>query len=141
MAGYLLQDAPGRLLPPQDGWYDTGDIVTIDDHGYISICGRAKRFAKIGGEMVSLTAVEGWISALWPEYTHAVIAVEDAKKGEQLVLISNNPEASREAVFAYAKTQGINELSIPRQVQVWEKIPLLATGKVDYVAVKGRLQG
>ncbi len=139
MTGYLLQEKLGELLPPNKGWYDTGDIVSVDKEGYIRICGRAKRFAKIGGEMVSLTAVEGWISALWPDAIHAVLAVEDVKKGEQLVLITNKPDASREALIRYAKAHGVNELSIPRQLQIWEKIPLLATGKVDYVAVKERL--
>src|SRR5262249_58962680 len=58
MLGYLRADQPGVLEPPLEGWHDTGDIVTIDDDGFVAIKGRAKRFAKIGGEMVSLAAVE-----------------------------------------------------------------------------------
>lgn len=141
MLGYLLSDVPGIITKPEEGWYDTGDIVAIDTEGYLSICGRAKRFAKIGGEMISLTAVESWVSALWPEYIHAVIAIQDAKKGEQLVLITNNPQASREALIASARAEGITELSIPRQIKIVEKLPLLATGKVDYVTLKEVVAG
>ena len=68
MLGYLRADRPGVLEPPPEGWHDTGDIVTIDDQGFVAIKGRAKRFAKVGGEMVSLAAVEMLAAELWPNY-------------------------------------------------------------------------
>jgi acyl-[acyl-carrier-protein]-phospholipid O-acyltransferase/long-chain-fatty-acid--[acyl-carrier-protein] ligase len=89
MAGYLRHENPGVLEPPKDRWYDTGDIVTVDEDGFVHIQGRAKRFAKIGGEMISLAAVESFVVALWPEFTHAVVNVPDPRKGERLVLVTD----------------------------------------------------
>jgi acyl-[acyl-carrier-protein]-phospholipid O-acyltransferase/long-chain-fatty-acid--[acyl-carrier-protein] ligase len=139
MLGYLKADRPGLLQPPKDGWYDTGDIVDIDDEGYIFIKGRAKRFAKVGGEMVSLTAVEEQISSLWPDHGHAVVSIPDEKKGEQLVLVTEFKEATREALIAHARDNGLGELGIPKKVLIVDKIPVLATGKVDYVATQERV--
>jgi len=136
MSGYLLADQPGVLQPPEDGWYDTGDIVEVNAQDYLFIKGRAKRFAKIGGEMVSLTAVEGFVSNLWPEGEHAVVALPDPKKGEQLVLVTTYTEAAREDIVKYTREQGIAELSIPKIIKTVDKIPLLGTGKTDYVEVK-----
>lgn len=136
MKGYLLNDNPGKLVPPENGDYDTGDIVEFDEHGYMTIKGRAKRFAKIAGEMVSLTAVETYLTKLWPDYQHAVIAVADSKKGEALVMVTNKPNAERAEISAYAKQSGINELSVPRTIKIVDKVPLLGTGKTDYVAIK-----
>ncbi|MEO5374123.1 MAG: acyl-[ACP]--phospholipid O-acyltransferase [Alphaproteobacteria bacterium] len=136
MLGYYRVERPGDLEPPADGWYDTGDIVTIDDLGYVRIIGRAKRFAKIAGEMVSLGKVETELSALWPENQHAVVAVADERKGEQLVLITDRADARREAVLTHFRAQGLAELLAPRTVLTVDRIPLLGTGKTDYVAVK-----
>lgn len=135
MMGYYLSDAPGKIQPLYDEWYDTGDIVTIDDIGYITIRGRAKRFAKIGGEMVSLSAVEDYIGKLWPQYTHAVLHIPDPKKGEQLVLVTTNPAASRSDLVNYAKENGINELNIPKTILQTDTIPVLGTGKTNYVTL------
>jgi acyl-[acyl-carrier-protein]-phospholipid O-acyltransferase/long-chain-fatty-acid--[acyl-carrier-protein] ligase len=136
MLGYLRAENPGVLEPPEDGRYDTGDIVSIDDHDFVTIQGRAKRFAKIAGEMVSLGAVEGYASAVWPEHQHAVVAIPDPRKGEQLVLVTENADAGREPLLAFAKAQGIAELMVPRTIRIVEAIPVLGTGKVDYVGVK-----
>lgn len=136
MLGYLLADNPGVLVPPENGWYDTGDIVEVDAEGYIHIKGRAKRFAKIGGEMVSLAAVEGFLSKLWPENQHAVVNLPDEKKGEQLVLVTDRKDAKREDIVRYTRENGIGELSVPRTVKVVDKVPLLGTGKTDYQGVK-----
>ena len=136
MKGYLLADNPGILVEPEGNWYDTGDIIDMDEAGYITIKGRAKRFAKIAGEMVSLTAVETYLSQLWPTHHHAVVAVPDAKKGEQLVLVTNNPDAARETIIAHVKEKGIAELSIPKQLKIVNDVPLLGTGKTDYIAVQ-----
>ncbi len=135
MKGYFLSDAPGKLVPPDGGWYDTGDIVEVNAEGYVTIKGRAKRFAKVGGEMVSLTAVEGFVNQVWPGYAHAVVTVPDAKKGEQLVLVTSFKEASREPLMQYIKQNGIGELSLPKNILVMDKLPVLGTGKTDYVAL------
>ena len=136
MKGYYLAIQPAVLQPPKDGWYDTGDIVAIDDKGFLSIKGRVKRFAKIGGEMVSLAAVESYVSQLWPEYSHAATHLPDPKKGEQIVLVTTNPDARREMLVSYAKQHGISEMSIPKTILITDQLPLLGTGKVDYVALK-----
>ena len=141
MSGYLRIEDPGQLQPPKDNWYDTGDIVTIDEAGYVTIQGRAKRFAKIAGEMVSLAAVEGVAAKLWPDYQHAVAAVPDPKKGEQLVLVSTNPDASRDALSTYAREQGIAALSVPAKVIVADEIPVLGTGKTDYRGLQKIVEG
>jgi acyl-[acyl-carrier-protein]-phospholipid O-acyltransferase/long-chain-fatty-acid--[acyl-carrier-protein] ligase len=135
MAGYLRIENPGVLEPPEDRWYDTGDIVSIDEDGFVHIQGRAKRFAKIGGEMISLTAVESVVSALWPDHTHAVVNLPDARKGERLVLVTDYQDAQRDALMAYARENGIAELSIPRSILKVATVPLLGTGKMDYVSV------
>ena len=135
MAGYLRIENPGVLEPPDDGWYDTGDIVSIDEDSYVHIQGRAKRFAKIGGEMISLSAVESVVSALWPGHTHAVVNLPDARKGERLVLVTDFQDARRDALMAYARENGAAELSIPRSILTVATVPLLGTGKMDYVSV------
>ncbi len=144
MLGYLLSHQPGVLVPPAtelgEGWYDTGDIVTIDQHGFIRICGRAKRFAKIAGEMVSLTSVEMLASSTWPEALHAAIAIADTRKGEQVVLLTTAEDAHRAALAAEAKNQGVAEISVPRQVRHIAKMPVLGTGKIDYVAAAKLLE-
>jgi acyl-[acyl-carrier-protein]-phospholipid O-acyltransferase/long-chain-fatty-acid--[acyl-carrier-protein] ligase len=136
MLGYLLSERPGKLEPPADGWYDTGDIVSIDPEGYITIQGRAKRFAKVAGEMVSLTAVEEQVASLWPEHRHAVVAFADARKGEQLALVTENDEADRAVLQAHIQANGGSELMIPRHILPVESLPLLGTGKTDYAAVQ-----
>ena len=135
MLGYLRAESPGVLEPPEGGRYDTGDIVSMDAEGFVTILGRAKRFAKIAGEMVSLTAVEAQVATLWPGFNHAVISVADARKGEQLVLVTDYREADREAIQAHIKKDGGTELMIPRTIMVVDAIPVLGTGKVDYVEV------
>ncbi len=135
MAGYLKVDAPGLLQPPAGGWHDTGDIVTIDEGGFVTIRGRAKRFAKIGGEMISLPAVEGYASALWPDSEHAVVTRPDARKGEQLVLFTSRKDATAAALQAWGKANGVAEIAIPREIRVVEALPVLGTGKLDYVTM------
>ncbi len=133
MKGYLLSDQPGVLVPPEDNWYDTGDIVEFDDDGYVTIKGRAKRFAKIAGEMVSLTAVETHVSQVWPDRGHAVVSLPDKRKGEQLILITEVESADRKALLEHGKANGLSEIMIPRTILSVDRLPLLGTGKVDYV--------
>ncbi|MEM6665391.1 MAG: AMP-binding protein [Pseudomonadota bacterium] len=136
MTGYMFADAPGVVTPPEGGWHDTGDIVSIDDEGFITIQGRAKRFAKIGGEMVSLTAVEAYASSVWPEVNHAVVALPDARKGEQLVLISDGDNLDRADFVAWAKDHGAPEIMLPRKIIEVESLPVLGTGKTDYPSIE-----
>ncbi len=136
MLGYLRATAPGVLEPPPDGWYDTGDIVTIDADGFVSIQGRAKRFAKIGGEMVSLAAAELFAAAIWPDAINAVIAVPDARKGEKLLLVTSQHDATIRSLLAAARERGAAEIQVPREIMVVARMPLLAAGKIDYPAVQ-----
>ena len=136
MLGYLRADKPGVLEPPPEGWYDTGDIVTIDEQGFIAIKGRAKRFAKIGGEMVSLAAVELLAAELWPNYVSAVVAVPDERKGERLILVTDKRGATRSDFQAYARSKHASELMSPAQVIVLDKLPLLGSGKPDLQALQ-----
>ena len=138
MLGYIKPDAPGVIVPPEDGWYNTGDVVAIDEEGFIAIRGRLKRFAKIGGETVSLAVVENIAAALWPENGHAAVAIPDGKKGEQVVLMTDAVEAHRVDLIGWAQNHGVSELSVPRRVLVVAEIPKLATGKTDYVTVQKR---
>jgi acyl-[acyl-carrier-protein]-phospholipid O-acyltransferase/long-chain-fatty-acid--[acyl-carrier-protein] ligase len=134
MAGYIYPSMPGVLVPPEDGWHDTGDIVTIDEAGFIAIKGRVKRFAKIGGEMVSLGAVETLAAELWPDGQHVAVTLPDPKKGEQIILVSDTASADRMALLAYAQRNGYPELWVPRAVLVTASIPILGSGKIDVVA-------
>jgi acyl-[acyl-carrier-protein]-phospholipid O-acyltransferase / long-chain-fatty-acid--[acyl-carrier-protein] ligase len=136
MLGYLRENAPGVLEPPPEGWYDTGDIVAIDPEGFVTIKGRAKRFAKIAGEMISLAAIEAQAARLWPDHRHAALAFPDSRKGEQVVLVTDNSAAAAEALLADARAHGIAEVMVPRSVVVVSAIPLLGTGKVDYAGAR-----
>ena len=135
MLGYLRADHPGVLEPPPDGWHDTGDIVSIDAQGFITIKGRAKRFAKVGGEMISLAAVEMLATELWPNNISAVAAVPDARKGERLILVTDKHGATRAEFQAYARSKHASELMLPSEVIVLDKLPLLGSGKVDHLAL------
>ncbi|HAH09087.1 MAG TPA: hypothetical protein DCL48_03190, partial [Alphaproteobacteria bacterium] len=136
MMGYLKSDKPGVLQPLPEGWHDTGDVVSVDPEGYIAIRGRVKRFAKIGGEMVSLAVVENCASALWPDHMHAAVSVPDDRKGEQILLVTDAPQANRGELIAWARNHGVPELAVPRHIVHTEAVPVLGTGKTDYVRVK-----
>lgn len=148
MLGYLRVEKPGVLQKPEHkisgkvikGWYDTGDIVSIDEDKYIKILGRVKRFAKIGGEMISLTAVEEAILQVDPGFMHAVVSIPSPTKGEILVLFTNNNKLSRETVLKELKKQGFTELFCPRMIEHLKELPLLGTGKVNYLELKDRAE-
>ena len=143
MLGYLLADKPGTLVPPESiygkGWYDTGDIVHVDDEGFISIRGRSKRFAKVGGEMVSLTAVEQLAINAWPDAHHAAISLPDAKKGEQIILVTTQKQATIHALLA--ASPGVANINLPKKILIVDNIPVMATGKVNYPAVTAIASG
>jgi acyl-[acyl-carrier-protein]-phospholipid O-acyltransferase/long-chain-fatty-acid--[acyl-carrier-protein] ligase len=136
MLGYLRAEKPGVIEPPPKGWHDTGDIVSIDAEGFITIIGRVKRFAKIGGEMISLAIVESLAAELWSGSQSAVVNVSDARKGEKLVLVTENPAATREAFRTFAKTRGAADLIVPAEIVIVTEIPLLGSGKFDYPAIE-----
>lgn len=118
-----------------DSWYDTGDIVHIDGEGYLSVKGRAKRFAKVGGEIVSLMAVEDAVTRLWPNYTHAIITRPDLKKGEQLILYTTYSLADKSSLISFWKHEGLSEISLPKALYILPTLPLLGSGKIDYAAL------
>jgi acyl-[acyl-carrier-protein]-phospholipid O-acyltransferase/long-chain-fatty-acid--[acyl-carrier-protein] ligase len=138
MAGYQRADNPGEIEPPPNGWHDTGDIVVIDRDGYVWIRGRAKRFANIAGEMVSLAAVEDMTLDLWPENPPAVVAAPDPRKGERIVMATTKPGATRAEVQAWLKSKGAAEYMAPALVLVLETMPMLGSGKTDYIEL-GRI--
>lgn len=134
MSGYLRPD--GTVEPLIDGWHDTGDVVDITDDDWVTIRGRVKRFAKIGGEMVSLTAAEDLAVAVWPDNRHAVISMPDARKGERLILVTDRMDADSTALVAHAKTIGASELNVPKKIIKVPEVPVLGTGKTDYVVIQ-----
>lgn len=135
MMGYLQAENPGVLRAPQDGWHDTGDIVQIDEGGFVTILGRAKRFAKIGGEMISLTAIETLAAQCWPNALCGVVSINDKRKGEKLVLICEDETVTRSDFLKFARQKGVAEISIPATI-LHAELPLLATGKINYPALK-----
>ncbi len=135
MKGYLKPSAPGQIEPLPGGWHDTGDIVAFDEEDFITIKGRVKRFAKIGGEMVSLAVVENCASTLWPDYAHAAVTAKDPRKGETIVLVTSYENADRGDLLAFAQNHGVPELAVPKKILKVDEIPVLGTGKVDYPGV------
>lgn len=137
MTGYMIHSNPGVVqFPSPDGWYNTGDIVAVDDNGYLSIQGRMKRFIKIAGEMVSLEVVEKIARASDAVNNHAATSKPDATKGEMAVLFTTSKTLSRTDLSVTAKSLGIGELMIPKQIIYVDAIPVLGTGKTDYVTLK-----
>ena len=144
MKGYLLYDQPGVIQPPKsihEGWYSTGDIVHIDTDDFVHIRGRVKRFAKIAGEMISLEVVERLAATASPGFAHAACTRRDAAKGEALVLFTTDPSLRREQLGAAARNSGTPELAVPRVIQAIAAIPLLGTGKTDYVQLNHMAEG
>ncbi len=139
MLGYLLADTDGEIQAPASdrgsGWYDTGDIARVDDDGYFYILGRAKRFAKIGGEMVSLIAVEELASQTWPGFNHAAVSLPDDRKGEKIILITDNKDALRKHFQVQIKKDKHGEFYLPKKVLLAEELPVLGTGKTDYLTL------
>ncbi len=142
MSGYLRVERPGVLEPPVSdagpGWYDTGDVVSIDEDGFVRIVGRVKRFAKIAGEMVSLEVVEKLAALASPDHLHAALGRPDAARGESIQLYTTDPALSRSRLQEMAREQGVPEIAVPRRVVHIDAIPQLGTGKTDYVALRQR---
>lgn len=142
MSGYYRGENPGSIEPPRsdlgDGWYNTGDVCTIDAEGFVTITGRLKRFAKVAGEMVSLEVVERIAALASPQAQHAASVRADAKRGELIVLFSTDRALTREQLQEGARRLGQPERVVPRSVVHVAAMPLLGTGKVDYVSL-GRI--
>ncbi len=140
MLGYIMPDKPGVLAPLEDGWYHTGDVVEIDEIGFVYIKDRIKRFAKIGGEMVSLNAVQEMVCKAYEwmgaEFQYGVVAIPHESKGEQIVLVTNNKQVTQEVIHDYIKNNGLSELYLPRLILFKEQLPVFATGKMDNVSLK-----
>ena len=139
MMGYILPDNPGVLVPLEGGWYHTGDVVEIDEIGFVYIRDRIKRFAKIGGEMVSLNAVHEMVCKAYEtdgEFQYGVVAIPHESKGEQIVLATNNRNVSQDGLHTYIRANAMSELFLPRIILYMEKLPVFATGKADNVTLK-----
>ncbi len=140
MLGYYHADHPGIIDPPKEGWYDTGDIVSVDEQGFVKILGRAKRFAKIAGEMISLASVESMVQKIYPEAEHAVAALPDEKKGEQLILVTTQKGVKKADLSSYASTHKISELAVPRKILEIDALPVLGSGKTDYAKLQAYVE-
>ncbi len=140
MQGYMTPDAPLVCKTVSDGWYQTGDVVSIDDEGFVSILGRVKRFAKIAGEMVSIAAIENTIEKLYETHKGGIVSVSDEKKGERLVLITDNEQVNIKEIREFFKKQNLSELWIPKEVVYMKNPPLLGSGKFDYQSAKKMLE-
>ena len=142
MKGYLNAEANAKFQA-LGGWYDTGDIVSVDAEGYLHVLGRIKRFAKVSGEMVSLTAVEDALAGAFLQYglrcQVAVSTRPDEDKGQVLIAITNEPKLTLDEIRAAVKAKGLTNLSVPREVKVVNEIPKLGTGKVNYRELQAQL--
>ena len=146
MQGYLAKDYGGNdfLRKPETeelgtGWYATGDVVKIDENGFLTIVGRIKRFAKIAGEMVSLTAVEELAAKVWPDAQHAAITQPDPKKGEKIILITNQESAEKSSILKLGRELDYGDFYIPSEIKSVPEIPVLGSGKTNYVALEKTL--
>jgi acyl-[acyl-carrier-protein]-phospholipid O-acyltransferase/long-chain-fatty-acid--[acyl-carrier-protein] ligase len=140
MLGYYRYESPGEIEPPHSrlgpGWYSTGDIVDIDEDGVVRVVGRVKRFAKVAGEMVSLDAIEELARAVSPEHHHAVVVRTQAAGGETTVLFTTDPALTRHALMSSAREMGRPDVTVARSVIRMQEIPLLGSGKTDYVTLE-----
>ena len=136
MLGYYMFDEPGVLKPPPDGWYNTGDIVEVDAEGFIHIKGRVKRFAKVAGEMVSLEVVEQIANTAAPECQHAASTQVCPQRGEAIILFTTDHKLKREDLQLVAKNLKLPDFAVARKIVKIEELPILGTGKTDYVTLK-----
>jgi len=143
MRGYLNPDANAKFKS-LGGWYDTGDVVNVDADGFVHILGRLKRFAKVSGEMVSLTAIEDALAGAFPQYgvrfEVAIVARPDAEKGETIIAVTNEARLTLDEIRAVIRAKGFTNLCVPREVRFLRQIPKLGTGKVSHMELSRRVQ-
>ena len=136
MLGYMKADRPGQLQTRESDWHDTGDIVNIDKDGFIAIKGRVKRFAKIAGEMISLTMIESIVNSLAPDDDHAAVSIPDKKRGEKVILVTTSVELKKSQILEAIRERGQSDLLAPSAIEMVNEVPLLGSGKIDYTRVK-----
>lgn len=140
MRGYYFYDQPEVLQPPRsemgEGWYSTGDVVELDEEGFVTIHGRVKRFAKIAGEMISLEVVERIAQHASPGHQHAAALELVSQSGESTVLFTTDPRLDRIALQKAMRELGAQDLAVARRVVRVATLPLLGSGKTDYVTLK-----
>jgi acyl-[acyl-carrier-protein]-phospholipid O-acyltransferase/long-chain-fatty-acid--[acyl-carrier-protein] ligase len=138
MLGYLRAEQPGAVQPPSsqfgDGWYETGDVVTVEDD-FVTLHARMKRFAKVAGEMVSLEVVERIAGAARPNAVHAAISVRDSARGETILVATEDRGLTRDSMQAAARAAGAPEIALPRRIVYLDRMPLLGNGKKDYITL------
>jgi acyl-[acyl-carrier-protein]-phospholipid O-acyltransferase/long-chain-fatty-acid--[acyl-carrier-protein] ligase len=139
MTGYYFYEQPGVLHPPRSeigaGWYNTGDVVDVDEEGFVTIVGRVKRFAKIAGEMVSLELIERIAYTAAPEFKHAATVEQVSGGGESTVLFTTDPALDRLKLVRAAREIRAHDLAVPRRIVKVGSLPLLGSGKTDYVTL------
>lgn len=135
MRGYLNADSNAKFQA-LGGWYDTGDLARVDEDGFVFLMGRLKRFAKVSGEMVSLTAVEDAFAGAFPQFGNrceiAVVAVPCEDKGEKLVAVTTEPRITLNDLREVIRQKGLTNLSVPREIRTVREIPKLGTGKTNH---------
>ncbi len=144
MMGYLSEARPGEIEPVRslfgEGWYNTEDIASVDSAGFITILGRARRFAKVAGEMVPLDLVERIAALVSPGRQHAAVAIRERGRGETILLFTEDRLLRREQLQHAARELGAPELATPRRVYCLDEIPCLGNGKRDYITLNGLAQ-
>ena len=139
MLGYLDDpEKTAEVIVELDGkhWYKTGDKGHLDKDGFLTIVGRYSRFAKIGGEMISLGAVEGSIGKLLPEEVEILATtIPDSKKGEKVVVLFTG-DTEEDQLKALIEQSGLNPLMRPSALIPVEAIPKLSSGKSDFNQAK-----
>lgn len=138
-SGYLSPSDPKPFCRFEgEEWYQTGDYVMADDQGYLTFCGRKKRFVKIGGEMISLPAIEDVILKTMEAAEEGPSLAVEASGGDghpELVLFTTRP-LKRDAVNTRLRAAGLSGLHNIRRVIELERIPTLGTGKTDYLQLR-----
>ncbi len=136
MQGYMYHNKPNVLVPPKEGWHELGDIVDVDKENFIYIKGRAKRFAKIGGEMVSFAAVEQALAPLLQDSVYGIVSISHEKRGELLVLIVENSDITNGKIATHFANNGYPSLWTPKSIIRVKEAPVLGSGKFDYTKAK-----